>query len=43
MDKDTYADVFATTDWDLWCEQFIKDGRSNVDPLQSESGEPDRE
>ncbi len=43
MDKETYTDVFATTDWDLWCEQFILDTKSNVDPVQSESGPTARE
>ena len=30
VDKDIYPEVFAGCDWDTWCNQFIKDGKSNV-------------
>lgn len=36
VDKEIYADVFETCDWDMWCQQFIKDGKSNVDSVPAE-------
>ena len=42
MDKETYEDVFLTTDWDAWCGQFIKE-KKDVDSLQSESDSAARE
>lgn len=41
MDKETYADVFAACDWDLWTEQFIID--RDVDPVESEREATDRQ
>lgn len=43
MDKETYADIFATTDWDGWCQQFIEERKSNVDPVATEQQEGRRE
>lgn len=43
VDKDIYPEVFAGCDWDMWCEQFIKDGKRNVDTVESERDEGRRE
>lgn len=43
MDKETYEAVFLTTDWDAWCQQFIKGGKKDVDPVESERDEGRRE
>jgi hypothetical protein len=43
MDKETYEGVFLTTDWDEWCQQFIKGNRENVDSMESERDEGRRE
>lgn len=43
MDKETYEGVFLTTDWDMWCQQFIKGGKSDVDSVESERAEGRRE
>lgn len=43
VDKDIYPEVFAGCDWDTWCNQFIKDGKSNVDSVSAEQEAETRE
>lgn len=44
VDKEIYAEVFETCDWDMWCQQFIKeDGKSNVDSVPAEREAETRE